>query len=76
MTEKSVPISNRARVREWIQKLGTKDHLAFSGQGLFKQALKGECNVPSRAETQDKALNHEYLGYLCLNLLQYEGQES
>jgi protein tyrosine phosphatase len=38
--EAIVPVpSNRARVRAWIQKLGTKDHLAFSGQEELKMLL-------------------------------------
>lgn len=32
-------MSNRTRVRTWIQKLGTKDHLAFSGQDELKMLL-------------------------------------
>ena len=29
------PVSDRIRVRKWIQKLNTSDLLAFSGQGML-----------------------------------------
>ena len=66
--------SNRARVRTWIQKLGTKDPLAFSGQGINKRG--GDIRESNKKEGGALVITFSYFivivtlpSFLALSLL-------
>ena len=64
--------SNRARVRTWIQKLGTKDPLAFSGQGINKRG--GDIRESNKKEGGALVIAFSYFivtlpSFLALSLL-------